>query len=93
MDTSPQAPADVVAEAEYVIKEIEQRLFPAYRQGASEAACVNLAGTMKEHKKLLKQNGLTPTEAAEAHAAVSHLYFGILKELELHGRTLQIMSV
>ena len=93
MDTSLQALAGTVAEAEYVLKEIEQRLFPAYRQEASEAACVNLAGTMKEHKKLLKQDGLTPAEAAEAHTAVSHLYFSILKELDLHGRTLQVMSI
>lgn len=92
MDTSPEAPINTVEEAEYVIKEIEQRLFPAYRQEASEAACVNLAGVMKDRKKALGREGLTPVEAAEAFTAVSHLYFDVLKKLEAHGRTLQVMS-
>ncbi len=93
MDTSPQAPIDIIEEAEYIIKEIEQRLFPAYRQEASEAACVNLAGIMKDHKKALGREGLTPVEAAEVLSAVSRLYFNVLKELETHGRTLQVMSI
>jgi hypothetical protein len=92
MDTSSQTPVDMVEEAEYIIREIEQRLFPAYRQEASESACVDLAASMKEHKKVLKQEGLTPVTAAEALAAVSHLYFNVLKELEMHGKTLQVMS-
>ncbi|CAA9259478.1 MAG: hypothetical protein AVDCRST_MAG93-2123 [uncultured Chloroflexia bacterium] len=93
MDTPLPTPVDMVEEAKYVIREIEQHLFPAYRQEASESACVDLAASMREHKKVLKQEGMTPVSAAEALAAVSHLYFKVLKELEMHGRTLQVTSV
>jgi hypothetical protein len=93
MDTSLQTSADMVEEAEYVIRVIEQHLFPAYRQEASESACVDLAATMREHKKVLKQEGMTPVRASEALAAVSHLYFNVLKDLEMHGKILQVTSI